>query len=62
MVTMEYLKASAARNRAHTVGLAFCRALGLGPSEAGGRPADGRTPPDVLSCFRNFGSPMDGRR
>lgn len=62
MVTLEYLKESAIRNRSHTVGRAFCTALGLDLFEAEGWPVDERTPSEVLFCFRNFGSPMDGRR
>lgn len=62
MVTLEYIKASAIRNRRHDVGRAFCRALGLCP-EPRARGAWGRDAyAGVRECMANRGSPMDGRR
>lgn len=61
MVPIGYIRRRAYENRGHTVGLAFCRALGIGTDR---RPGGRRSRPELAGmrwCFRNYGSPMDGR-
>lgn len=63
MVPIGYIRRRAYENRGRTVGRAFCRALGIrtdrGPEERRRRP---RELAGMGWCFRNYGSPMDGRR
>lgn len=67
MVDIAYIRRRAWECRAHTVGRAFCKALGIDAGRVeGGRSARRgkyREPRrfEVVECFRNFGSPMDGR-
>ena len=66
MVDIAYIRRRAWECRAHTVGRAFCKALGIDAGASMGRtPRRGkhREPRrfEVMECFKNFGSPMDGR-
>ena len=61
MVPIGYIRRRAYENRGHTVGRAFCRALGVATDV---RTARRRRRPELAGmrwCFRNYGSPMDGR-
>lgn len=62
MVTRQYMAMRAMENSHHTVGRAFCAALGLGAmparSETG---APARIDGDIERCFANRISPVDAR-
>ena len=62
MVSLDYIRRSAKRNAAHSVGRAFLRALGLGPARYTARSWEHEAYAGLRSCMANHGSPMDGRR
>lgn len=62
MVSLDYIRRSAKRNAAHSVGRAFLRALGLDPARYAARERERETYAGLRSCMANHGSPMDGRR
>ena len=60
MVTAEFIRERAMANRRHTVGRAFCIALGIyDQGSAPSKPRERKEYEGVMWCFRNFGSPMD---
>lgn len=60
MVTAEFMRERARANRRHTVGRAFCIALGIDAMEsAPSKSGEGKEYEGVMWCFRNHGSPMD---
>lgn len=62
MVSLGWMRSRALANSEHTVGLAFCRALGVEPARRRGRAAcRARRAEGLMECFRNERSPMDGR-
>lgn len=62
MVSLDYIRRSAKRNAAHTIGRAFLRALGLDPAKYTARSCEHDAFAGLRSCMANYGSPMDGRR
>lgn len=62
MVSLDYIRRSAKRNAAHSVGRAFLRALGLDPAKYTARSWEHEAFAGLRSCMANHGSPMDGRR
>ena len=63
MVTIEYIASAALANAHRVVARAFLRALGIdAPREELGRwPIVPAEDAELAWCFRNHGSPMDGR-
>lgn len=63
MVSREYLERSALANARHTVGRAFCIALGIEvPRSEPKQPRPQDEYEGIGWCFANHGSPMDNVR